>query len=222
MTVLSNYQDPAIWWFRKGFEEAAQMYGEPAVLLSMWNEQNAPEAGIAHCPECWNEVYGQAYPLCPVCFGTGWNGGIRKAWFTNVIRTNPSQKNAVDQKMGRLAGEDAVLDFPWQAELWEFDFALFVNGWKIDPDTGKYAPVEQEAWQIASTPQVKWMKTGSVQYSNVNKIASRADIKRVNVAHPIMTLEWQTLPLLSSSAYFAPTEKGSSSLPVVMASSGIS
>ena len=219
MTVLANFQDPALWWFRKAFEEGAQRIGEPVVALSMWNAQNAPEAGIAHCPRCWTEGYGHPDPLCPYCFGTGWEGGIRKAWFCNAIRTNPSQQNAVDQKMGRLAGESAVLDLPWYCDVWEFDFALFINGWSLGED-GRYSPLEQEAWQIAAAPQVKYMKTGSVQYSGKIKISVKADIKRVNMDNsPILGVKWQTLPQLSSTAFFCPTQQGEPSLPVVLASS---
>lgn len=220
MTILANFQDPALWWFRKGFTEAAQRVGEPAVVFSMWNPQNAPEAGIPYCPHCWVDEYSHPDPMCPYCFGTGFAGGIRKAWFANVIRTNPSQKNAVDQKMGRLAGEDAVLDLPWFMDVWEFDFAVFVNGWNVGED-GSYTPVEQEAWKIAAAPQSKFMKTGSVQYSKKIKIATKCDIKRVNMNAPILGVRWQSLPELDSSAFFCPTPAGDPALPIVMASAQV-
>lgn len=224
MAVLRNYRDPAVNLFRKQFNEAAQWWGEPAVLFSMWNPQNVQnqDLPIAHCPHCWDDDYGQSNTsggICPYCFGTGFTGGIRKAWFTNVIRTNPSQTNKIDKLQGHLAGEEATMQAPWQADLWEKDFVLFVNGWEETDVSGIYAPLVQEAWQIAAPPQVKNIKDGSSNYSKMVKICSKCDIKRVNMNHPIMNVEWAALPQLNSDAFFVPTPKGEDSMGALLASS---
>lgn len=225
MAVLHNYRDPAVNMFRKQFQEAAQWWGEPAILLSMWNAQNAENQNppVERCPQCWSGTYGQANPKCPVCFGTGWKGGIRKAWFANVLRTNPAQTNRVDKKQGHLAGEEATLDIPWQADMWEFDFVLFVNGWSLDPnEPGAYLPDVQEAWKIAAPPQTKYLKDGSSNYAGFNKISSKCQIKRVNMDLPVTAVHWASLPSLNSDAFFAPTPSSPSGLGVVMSSSSIS
>lgn len=223
MAVLHNFRDPAVNMFRKQFNEAAQWWGEPAVLFSLYNPQNTADLDppVEHCPACWSPVRAQANPKCPVCFGTGWKGGIRKAWFTNVLRTNPAQVNKVDKAQGRLAGEEATLDIPWQADLWEFDVVLFINGWNAEGD-GDYTPAVQEAWKVSAPPQVKYLKDGSSNYSSLVKISSKCQIKRINMALPITSVHWASEPSLNSDAFFAPTPSGNSGMGVVLASSSIS
>ena len=210
MAVLHNYRQSSLMWLQKAINEANQWVGEPCLVLSMWNPQNAPANGISRCPHCWDTVYGNSEPdgnVCPYCYGTGWEGGIRKGWFINAVKSNPAYKNQVDKKMGRLAGADAVLLLPGVCDVWEFDYALFINGGQINDD-GSHTPVAKEAWKISAPPQIKFLKDGSGNYSIALRAGEKTDVKAINMSHPITNITFDSVPDLSTLAYFAPSPAG--------------
>lgn len=205
MTVLRNQKLGGVRWLKKSVREALELEGELALYYQMYNPQNAE--GVARCSHCFDPRYAQPYStspqgICPYCFNTTYEGGIKQAFFAPLLISKPDISDD-HQPYGDLAQQSANIYLPDYIEAWKGDFVVRINGFNlVSQNPFKVSPSAVEAWQI-QTPQVSIVKDGLSQIGSFQRIGSNARASLVNIAHPIANVAFSA-PYLS---LFTPTPK---------------
>lgn len=205
MTVLRNQKLGGIRWLKKSVREALELNGELGIYYQMYNPQNAE--GVPRCSHCFEAGYAQPYStapqgICPYCFNTTYEGGIKQAFFVPLLFSKPDISDD-HQPYGDLAQQRAKVYFPDYIESWEHDFVVRINGFNlVSENPFKITPSAVEVWKI-QTPQVSIVKDGLSQIGSFQKIGSHAVASLVNIPHPIAKMAFSA-PYLSR---FTPTPK---------------
>ena len=190
MVVVNTYKNSGPEILKKCVQEAQQWLGEPALVLSMWNSQNAKNT--PRCKHCYNPAYGQSNTgddICPYCYGTTYEGGIRAMWLCPIIVSNPEYTQLYDRR-GQLAEQWINFQLPDYVEVWQNDFILRLNGWEnVDNVTtdGQYLsmrPLISRGYQL-DTPTPKYVKDGYGYLGTAQRVATIAQGAVINTEHPI-------------------------------------
>ena len=195
MVVLNSWKNSGRSLLKKNVQEAFQWLGENAVVLSMFNSQNAGDT--PRCVHCWDPDYGQSDTsgrICPYCYGTGYEGGIRKMWCCPIITSQPDFAQLYENK-GQLAEEILNFQLPDYVEVWQDDFILRLNGWQTKEENNSFVmnPAITRAYELA-TPQLQFVKDGFGYMGSVQRIGSVTIGSAVNIKHPICSLLLNGLP----------------------------
>ena len=217
MTLLRSQKIGGVRYIRKAVREALEAEGELAIYYQMYNPQNSE--GVPRCTHCLNGAYQQsdwgASMICPWCFGTTFEGGIRQAWFTPLLFSKPDVRDD-RHPYGDLAEQTSDLYLPDFISAWKGDFAVRINGFNIaSQNPFKVTPEAVEVWKI-ETPQVSVVKDGLSQIGSFQRVGSTAKASLVNLdpPHPIASVAFKS-PYLS---LFAPTPKQGALLNVAFSS----
>lgn len=95
-------QDWAVAQERQRHQQALYQVGEPVLFALLWRQEDFDAGLVGHCPRCRQidgslnarieNVYKQALTtLCPYCFGTTFNGGIRAKIIRPAIFTDTDE-----------------------------------------------------------------------------------------------------------------------------------
>lgn len=187
MTVLRNQKLGGVRWLKKSVREALELEGELALYYQMYNPQNAE--GVARCSHCFEAGYAQSYSpspqgICPFCFNTTYEGGIKQAFFAPLLISKPDIADD-HQPYGDLAQQSANVYLPDYIEAWKGDFVVRINGFNlVSENPFKVSPSAVEVWEI-QTPQVSIVKDGLSQIGSFQRIGTKARASLVNIPHPI-------------------------------------
>lgn len=119
---------------RNSVRGSLQAHGEQVILLSMFHARD----NVRRCPNCTNSAYSGGSAMCPICYGTGFQGGVKEArrvWalFSDHRNDENYTKRGVFTPDSREMQTEA---FP---ELLEHDNVVRVRSW--DPN---FVPLELE------------------------------------------------------------------------------
>lgn len=172
--------------------ESLQNHGEQCVLLSMWH----PADGAAQCPNCADDIYGGGSNDCNICFGSGFNGGVKSAqrvwalFSDHQVGENYSQRGTWTPDSREMQTEA----FP---QLIEHDYVVRVRVWDLNG-----IPVELEGYYGIQAVTRESLRTGNRfgqfywditgQRATVTKLQANVAINR----YPILG---QTFPEVSWS-----------------------
>lgn len=205
MTVLRNQKLGGVRWLKKSVREALQLNGELALYYQMYNPQNAE--GVERCSHCYEPAYAQPFSpasegICPYCFNTTYEGGIKQAFFAPLLISKPDIADN-HQPYGDLAEQSANVYLPDYITAWKGDFVVRINGFNlVSENPFKITPEAVEVWEI-ETPQVSIVKDGLSQIGSFQRIGTNAKASLVNIPHPIAKVAFSS-PYLS---LFTPTPK---------------
>ena len=186
MTILRNQKLGGVRWLKKSVREALELEGELCLYYQMYNPQNP---GAERCSHCYNGSYMQSgYALsnemCPYCFGTTYEGGIRQAYFTPLLISKAQISNS-HKPYGDLAEQAANAYLPDFIEAWAGDYIVRINGFNlVSENPFKVSPSAVEVWKMG-VPQVSIVKDGLSQIGSFQKLGSNAPLSLVNLDQPI-------------------------------------
>ena len=200
MAVVRSWRNSGLELLKKNVQEAQEILGEPALVVSMYHSQNA--GNQPRCKYCYDDVYGQSSTsggICPHCFGTSYEGGVRALWLCPIVVSNPEFTQQYNNR-GQMAEEWLNVQFPDYVETWQNDFLLRLNGWEtidnIDSE-GQYVtmrPMISRAYQL-DTPTPIYLKDGNGYTGTKQRVGTKAQCAVVNTEHPIANLCLSGIPL---------------------------
>ena len=195
MVVLNSWKPSGRDILRKNVQEAFQWLGENALVLSMFNSQNAGD--VPRCPYCYDGIYGASDTsgkICPYCYGTSYEGGIRAMWLCPILPSEPAFAELYEAK-GQMAQELLRFQLPDYVEVWQDDFILRLNGWEAKEEAGTFTmlPSISRAYEI-DTPQPQFVKDGLGYMGTEQRIGTVAFGVAVNIKHPICSVLLEGLP----------------------------
>lgn len=76
MAVIKLVEDYAVTQLRRDVRDSLMMTGEQAVLLELFHPMDSDSVP---CPQCGDDIYESPEKDCTTCFGTMFEGGVRKA-----------------------------------------------------------------------------------------------------------------------------------------------
>ena len=196
MVVLNSWKPSGRDILRKNVQDAQQWLGENAAVCSMYNSQNAE--GVPRCSHCFNPIYGSSSTsggICQWCYGTGYEGGIRKMWLCPVLPSQTDYSQTYDNR-GQLAGELMGFQLPDYVETWQDDFILRLNGWQVKNTNGIFTmtPAITTVYEL-DTPQPQFVKDGLGFMGTEQRIGTMVLGSLVNTPHPICKLFLNGLPM---------------------------
>ena len=114
MTLLRSQKLGGVRYLKKAVREALEAEGELALFYQMYNPQNAE--GVPRCPYCSNPAYLQmdyagSQAICPYCYGTTFEGGIKQAYFLPLLFSKPEVRDN-HMPYGDLAEQVSNIYFP--------------------------------------------------------------------------------------------------------------
>ena len=153
MAVVKLTENWAVTQLRNQVRDSLTYHGEQCILLSLYHAFSDPDA--EKCPRCTNDVYLGGENFCPVCYGTGFNNGVKSAqrvWglFTDKVVSEQYGQRGEYQPDSR---EGQFEPFPM---LIEHDVVVRVRRW----DTS-FAPIDVEGFYIIQAVTRDSVRTGS-------------------------------------------------------------
>jgi hypothetical protein len=188
MAVIKLVENWAVTQLRSQVRDSLQYHGEECILLSLYHA--ATDLDAVRCPRCSNDVYQQGEADCPVCYGTGFDGGVKDAkrvWglFTDHIVTEQLGNRGEYQPDSR---EIQCEPFPM---LIEHDVIVRVRRWEVD-----HTPAELEGFYIIQAVTKNSLRTGNRfgqtqfdvigQKGNITRLADNLGITKF----PILGVEF--------------------------------
>ena len=194
MAILNAHNISGLEILRENVQEAQQWLGETACVISMFNSQNAGDQ--PRCSHCYSNVYGQSSTengVCPFCYGTSYEGGIKSIWLTSIIVSRPKWDYQV-QPRGEIAMEWYDIQIPNYCQVWQNDFVLRLNGWNlISQQPLSISPRITTAYQLG-VPTYSTLKDGLEYMGTDAIIGTKVQAKLVNMTHPITSLFLKNIP----------------------------
>ena len=137
--------------------EAMMSVGEESILLVMYHP--AIDQGThPRCPRCYDADYAEDSDYqCPVCFGTTFNGGIKKmgrVW--SIISDNTAQAELL-RRFGEFEEDDRMIQIEAVNEVHQHDFVIRVQQWSSD----HRVLVPGELLEVAQAPAPHSLRTGN-------------------------------------------------------------
>jgi hypothetical protein len=152
VAVIKLVEDYSVRQLRRDVRDSLTLAGEQAILL---NTFHVGEADAIPCPQCGDDIYKSPEADCLSCYGTMFDGGVRKAnkiWALFTDKPVPEQ----DGPRGVFRPDVRSVQFEAFPMISEHDVLVRVRAWGA-PGT----PSELEGFYMLQVPQRRSLRTGS-------------------------------------------------------------
>lgn len=185
--LINNSKQQAISLLQRNSQDACNYVGEQLLIINLWNPLNVPQ-NASHCSYCWNSAYGQSGPLndiiCPYCYGTGYENGIRQLAYCMGIISIDSQKTVRNKQRGMLEEDSFKLILPAPLYVYPNDLIVRVNGWTLT--THGLVPQYMEILSVADSVQNVYVKDGNRFLGEDNRMGCVASLRLYTQEHPLL------------------------------------
>ena len=168
-------------------QDACNFVGEQLLIINLWNPLNAPQS-LNHCSYCWNSAYGQSGSLtdiiCPYCYGTGYENGIRQLAYCMGIISVDSQKTIRNKQRGMLEEDTFKLTLPAPLYVYPNDLIVRVNGWTLT--NNGLVPQYMQILCVADSVQNSYVKDGNRFIGEDNRVGCVASCRLYTQSHPLL------------------------------------
>lgn len=161
--------------------EAAQTVGEECIYLLMYHV--SIDDGIQpRCSRCYDADYNQATDYeCTICYGTGFNGGIKKfgrAW--SIFKDNESF-DELQRKYGEWESDDRSVQMEPGVEVHEHDYLVRVQQWSQNGSPLTFGP----RYRIDNNAEITLRTGNRFGQMVVDKVANTMKAHMLHQFHPI-------------------------------------
>ena len=185
--LLNNSKQQAISLLKRNMQDACNFVGEQLLIINLWNPLNAPQT-LDHCSYCWNSAYGQSGSLtdiiCPYCYGTGFENGIRQLAYCMGIISVDSQKTMRNKQRGMLEEDAFKLTLPAPLYVYPNDLIVRVNGWTLA--NNGLVPQYMQILCVADSVQNSYVKDGNRFIGEDNRVGCTASCRLYTQSHPLL------------------------------------
>lgn len=189
MSVIRVYQPHTVEHMQRQVSDALQIIGERSIVFVMWNSQNV-DGNVKRCPHCYDPVNGGTDTtggICPYCFGTTYEHGIKEAHFTSVIFSAIKGESTYDKSMGEYDAENSTIQVGSDIEPHEKDYVAKIDGWNVD--IRGVSPIIQESWQVKQSFNNSYFKDGFSSLSKNNVIGTVLPVGKTDQSNPISRIK---------------------------------
>ena len=185
--LINNSKQQAISLLKRNMQDACNFVGEQLLIINLWNPLNAPQS-LNHCSYCWNSAYGQSGSLtdiiCPYCYGTGYENGIRQLAYCMGIISVDSQKTIRNKQRGMLEEDTFKLTLPAPLYVYPNDLIVRVNGWTLT--NNGLVPQYMQILCVADSVQNSYVKDGNRFIGEDNRVGCVASCRLYTQSHPLL------------------------------------
>lgn len=185
--LVNNSKQQALNLLKRNSQDACNYVGEQLLIINLWNPLNA-SSSLSHCSYCWNSAYGQSGSLtdiiCPYCYGTGYENGVRQLAYCMGIISVDSQKTVRNKQRGMLEEDAFKLILPAPLYVYPNDLIVRVNGWTLT--TNGLVPQYMQILSVADSVQNAYVKDGNRFLGEDNRMGCTASCRLYTQSHPLL------------------------------------
>lgn len=172
--------------------DAMMMIGEEAILLVMYHPA-VDEGKQPRCHRCYDADYAEnADYMCQVCYGTTFEGGIKRMGRVWTIISDNTNAQELLQRFGEFEDDERLVQFEALTEVHQHDFVARVQQWTRDHRVAALGPL----MSIDSVPSPHSLRTGN-RFGNGPfddyGVSTKASI--VHKLHPLHSLNLIGTPI---------------------------
>lgn len=158
-------------WIRSSVDDAIKIVGEPVISLKMFSAIN-PSPN--RCPHCFDDIYTNTTTslegMCNNCFGTTYEGGIDKIYFTHAIVGSQTDNDNFTSKRGQFESTMHDCKLSWPSDLKMNDYIIRVFDWEAVPEG--FLAKDIEVHVIKTSVRKAFVKDGLEAFKSVKRIGS--------------------------------------------------
>jgi len=168
----------AIRNLRKNVREAMQSHGEEVILLQMFHA-TTDEGTQGRCPNCYDDIYKASGQFsCDVCYGTTFEGGIKKMLRSWAIFT-VNDGNELRRKRGEWQPDNRNVQLEASIDLMQNDYLVRVSKWSPD-----HRPVELSDRYVVGVVTDESLRTGNqVAQDDNDRVGQRCPVNMLKPEH---------------------------------------
>lgn len=176
MAVIKVVEDYAVSQLRKDVRDSMSLAGEQSVLLQLYHPGD-PDAKA--CPQCNDTIYKSPEVDCNSCYGTMFDGGVRKAMKVWALYTDHDLAEQLSPR-GTWQPDERAVTFEAFPMVTEHDVLVRIRRWNTDG-----TPLELEGFYRLQKIKRRSLRTGNrfgqwswdvvSQQTQISEVSSSSD-----------------------------------------------